>query len=155
MVASAPPVVETARASRLGLWIALGLHACLIAAACSLTFTSTDEIPKVDNEIFIDRGAFEMPISIREPQKNNPDRSVTSAPLPAPPPLPLVALEHLTALRYEPFFEPIAAVTADPASAPAKKPMAGESTRKSPSPSTTRTGKTASGKGNGTGKRMK
>ena len=113
------PAVAEAPASKVGLWIALGFHACLIAAACTLTFTSTDEMPTVVKEKFIDRGNFAMPISSREPQKNSRDFPAKSTPPPAPLSLPLVALEQLTALRALPSFEPIAAITADsPAAIP-------------------------------------
>jgi hypothetical protein len=107
------PIVVAAPASKVGLWIALGFHACLIAAACTLTFTSTDETPTVVKEKSMDRGNFQMAITTREPQKSNRDQVTKSLPQPTPPPLPLVALDQLTALRSLPTFEPLAAVTAD------------------------------------------
>lgn len=152
----ARPPTEMAPVSRLGLWISLGLHACLIAAACSLTFTITSDNGDGDSETSGDRGDFEMAISTRMPQSNGPETPSTPIPLPSTPQLPLIVQNSLTLLRDLPSFEPIALVTAGPSpTAPAAAPTAGSSAEKSSKSPGNRAAKIGEKKGNGTGKRTK
>ena len=148
-----------APASKLGLWISLGFHGCLIAAACTLTLMNPGGKGEGDVETTGDRGDFEMPISSRKPLASEPE----SQPAPASPPTPqlpapqvsLITLADLPALRAQPLFEPMTSVTAEQPSTPVATPVASGSTGKSPGPAKIRTGKAGGKIGSGGGRRIK
>lgn len=160
-VSAGTRVAPAAPASKLGLWISLGFHGCLIAAACTLTLVIPEEEGKGtgEDETARDRGDFEMPISSRKPLASEPELS----PAPASPPTPqlpapqvsLIALADLPALRLQPLFEPMTSVTAEQTSTAVATPVASGSTGKSPGPAKIRTGKTGGKIGSGGGKRIK
>ena len=153
------PVTQAAPASKLGLWVSLGFHACLIAAACTATLMSPGEKGKGDDDTAGDRGEFEMRISNREPQASEPESPTAPESLPTPqvpaPQASLFALEDLPALRAQSLFEPMTSVIATKPSPPSAPPTAGRSTEKSPGPAKTQTGKSGGKKGSGEGKRVK
>lgn len=153
VVAVVRPIATMLPVSKMGLWISLGIHACIIAAACSLTFNTTEEQDTPNVETPGDRAEFKVAISNRPPQLSEPELPTRPTPLPAlpQPQIPLIALNQLTAQHELPTFEPIAEVTAGPPATPAAPSTAGESKKQNPKPSGAQKGKTGGKKRNGNG----
>jgi TonB family protein len=153
-------------ASKISLWISLGLHACLIAAACSVSFMTPVQEGAGNEETAGDRRDFKMAISTREPQASQLD--VLLAP-PSPltpsqtsPQIPLLAVSNLSALTELATFEPMASVITETPSKPAATHAASGQTNQSATPATPATattgkkgGRAGTRKGSGEGKQTK
>ena len=150
------PIPPKAPASKVGLWVSLGFHACLIAAACTVTWTKLGEKGEGKDDTAGDRGDFEMQISHREPQASAPEPPAAAVPPPTPqlpaPQASFLFVNQLPALRPLALFEPMPSVLAAKPSPPAAPPTASHPTGKSGS---VQTGKPSGKKGSGAGKRAK
>jgi TonB family protein len=141
--------------SKTGLFISLGIHACLIAAACFITFHTFGEKGKGDDNTAGDHGDFQMLMSSREPQAESSEPVSPLLPQPIPPALPqipITALRNLPAIQRIPPIEQATAVTANKPSAP---PSTATSTGKSPASGGPSSVKAGGKKGSGGGRQAK
>jgi periplasmic protein TonB len=146
-----PQVLQVAaQTSKAGLWLSLGIHAALIAAACSITFHEPSDNASGVGETTADRESFEMQIAAA--RKLTPLREsvtppkLTSAPI-APPRKLVIAMTNSPSVSEWPAIEPIA--PALPVQPTVADSAAENSTHQSPTKSTVRGSKSAGKKATG------
>lgn len=148
-------VSKKAAGSKTSLLISIGVHACLITAACFITFHSFGEKGKGADDTSGDHGDFEMLMSSREPQATASEPVSPTLPQPTPPALPqipVIALRNLPAIQKLSPIEQATAVTAKKSSTP---PSSSPSTGKSSASSGPSAAKAGGKKGSGGGRQAK
>lgn len=141
--------------SKKGLFISLGIHAGLIAAACFITFHTFGEKGQGDDHTSGDHGDFQMLMSSREPQAESSEPVSPPLPQPTPPALPqipVIALRNLPAIQKLPPIEQAPVVTANKSSTP---PSTAASTGKSAASGGPSAAKAGGKKGSGGGRQAK
>jgi len=139
-VVVAGPGAKIGATSRTGFLVSLGLHACIIAAACAFTFMATPEGSAGDEGDSAQAGDF----AISSPAP--PAAPATTSPRPPAPRMPVIeALDSPASVQMPPV-EPMARVTADPQIRPSP---AAPSQGQSKAQSCTRAAKTGGPKGSG------